>query len=74
MSSEKIGKLLAGRLFIRVTGFPKSELTFSPNFDCDDSNSDNFPLELCKLETALLAGETEKDFENLGFVKVNVLY
>lgn len=74
MSSEKIDKLSAGRLFIRVTGLPMSELTFSPNFDCDESNSENFPLELYKLETALLTGETEKDFENLSFVKVNVLY
>ena len=61
MSLERTGKLLAGRLFIKVTEFPRFELTLSPVFDCNESNSENVTFELCELEAALLDGETEED-------------
>ena len=61
MSSEIIGKLLAGRLVIKVTEFPMFELTLSPVFDCNASNSENLTFELCELEAALHDGETEED-------------
>ena len=61
MSSEITGKLLAGRLFITVTEFLIFELTLSPVFDFNESNSENVTFELCELETALLDGEREED-------------
>ena len=61
ISSEIIGKILAGRLFIKVIGFPIFELTLSPVFNCNESNSENVTFELCELEVALLDGETEED-------------
>ena len=61
MSLEITGKLLAGRLFIKVTEFPIFELTLSPVFDCNELNSENVTFELCELEAALLDGETEED-------------
>ena len=61
MSSEIIGKLLARRLFIKVTEFSMFELTVSPVFDCNESNSENVTFELCELEAALLDGEAEED-------------
>ena len=61
ISSEIISKLLAGRLFIKVTEFLLFELTLSPDFDCNESNSENVDFGLCELETALLYGETEED-------------
>ena len=74
MSSEITDKFLAGRLFIKVTEFPKIELTLSPVFDCNESNSENVTFELFKLEAALLDGETEEDWKDLvlSLVKVNV--
>ena len=61
MSSEITGKLLAGRLFITVIDFLIFELTLSPVFDFNESNSENVTFELCELEAALLDGETEED-------------
>ena len=61
MSSEITGKLLAGRLFIKITEFPMFELTLSPVFDCNVSNSENATFELFELEAALIDGETEED-------------
>ena len=61
MSSETFGKLLAGRLFITVTEFLIFELSLSPVFHFNESNSENVPFELCELEAALLNGETEED-------------
>ena len=61
MSSERTGKLLAGRLFIKVTEFPMFELTLSPVFDCNESNSENATFELFELEATLIDGETEED-------------
>ena len=61
MSSEITGKLLVGRLFIKVTEFPIFELTVSPVFDCNESNSENVTFKLCKLEAALLDAETEEN-------------
>ena len=61
MSLERTCKLLAGRLFITVTDFLIFELTLSPVFDFNESNSENVPFELCELEAALLDGETEED-------------
>ena len=61
MSSEITGKLLAGRLFIRVTEFVVFQLTLSPVFDFNESNSENVTFELFDLEAALLDGETEED-------------
>ena len=37
------------------------ELTLSPVFDWDESNSENATFELCELEAALLDGEAEED-------------
>ena len=37
------------------------ELTLSPVFDCNESNSENVTFELCELEAALLDGESEED-------------
>ena len=67
MSSE-----ITGRLFIKVTEFPIFELTLSPVFDCNESNSENVTFELFELEAALLDGETEED-RLRGFGKANVL-
>ena len=61
MPSEITGKLLAGRLFITVIDFLIFELTLSPVFDFNESNSENVTFELCELEAALLDGETEED-------------
>ena len=61
MSSETFGKLLAGRLFITVTEFLIFELSLSPVFHFNESNSENVTFELCELEAALLNGETEED-------------
>ena len=61
MSSEITGKLLAGRLFITVIDFLIFELTLSPVFDFNESNSENVTFELFELEAALLDGETEED-------------
>ena len=61
MSSEMTGKLLAGTLFITVTEFLIFELTLSPVFDFNESNSENVTFELCELEAALLDGETEEE-------------
>ena len=61
MSSEITGKLLAGRLFIKVIEFPMFELTWSSGFDCNESNSENVTFELFELEAALLGEETEED-------------
>ena len=58
MSSEITGKLLAGRLFIKVTECPIFELNLSSVFDCNESNSENVTFELRELEAALLDGET----------------
>ena len=58
MSSEITGKLLAGRLFIKVTKFP---ISLSPVFDWNELNSENVNFELCELGAALLDGETEED-------------
>ena len=60
MSSEITGKLLAGRLFIKVTEFPMFELTLSPVFDCNESNSENVTFELFELEAALHDGKTKE--------------
>ena len=59
MSSEITDKILAGRLFIKVTEFPISKLILSPVFDCSGSNSKNVTFKLCELQAALLEGETE---------------
>ena len=56
MSSEITGKLLAGRSFIKVTEFSMFEITLSPVFDCNESNSENVTFKLCELEAALLDG------------------
>ena len=61
MSSEITGKLLAGRLLIKVTEFPIFELTLSPVFDCNKSNSENFTFDLCELKAVLLDGKTKED-------------
>ena len=61
MSSEITGKLLAGRLLIKVTKFPIFELTLSPVFDCNKSNSENSTFDLCELEAVLLDGKTKED-------------
>ena len=61
VSSEITGKLLAGRLFFTVTGFLIFDLTLSPIFDFNESNSENVTFELCELEAALLDRETEED-------------
>ena len=61
MSSEITGKLLAGRLFITVIDFLIFELTLSPVFDFNESNSENVTFELCELEAALLDGEKVED-------------
>ena len=61
MPSEITGKLLAGRLFITVIDFLILELTLSPVFDFNESNSENVTFELCELEAALLDGEKEED-------------
>ena len=61
MSSEITGKLLSGRLFIKVTEFSIFGLTLSPVFYCKESNSENVAFELYELEAALLDGEAEKD-------------
>ena len=61
MSSEITGKFSAGRLFITVTEFLIFELTLSPAFNFDESNSENVTFELCELDTALLDGEIEED-------------
>ena len=61
MSSEITGKLLAGRLFVRDTEFVVFQLTLSPVFDFNESNSENVTFELFELEAALLDGETEED-------------
>ena len=53
MSLQITGKLLAGRLFIKVTEFPMFELTFSPVFDCNESNSENSDLGNAKLSMPL---------------------
>ena len=57
MSSEIIGKLLAVKLFIKVTEFPMLELTLSSVFDCNELNSENHTFKLRELKTALLDGE-----------------
>ena len=58
MSSEIIGKLLAGGLSIKVATFSTFELTLSPTSLCNESNSLNVSFDLCELETALLDGDT----------------
>ena len=61
MSLDITGKSLAGRLIITVTEFLIFELTLSPVFDFNESNSENVTFELCELEAASLEGETEED-------------
>ena len=58
MLSEITGKLLAGRLFIKVTECPIFKINLSSVFDCNESNSENVTFELRELEAALLDGET----------------
>ena len=61
VSLEITGKVLIGRLFITVTDFPMFELTLSPVFDCNESNSENPSFKLCELEASLLDGDAEED-------------
>ena len=49
------------RLFITATDFLIFELTLSPVFDFNESNSENVTFELCELEAALLDGEKVED-------------
>ena len=57
MSTEIICKLLAGGSFIKVNEFSMFELTLSPVFDCNESNSEKVTFKLCESETALLDRE-----------------
>ena len=59
--SEITGKLLAGRLVIKVTELPMFALTLLPVFYCDESNSENVTFGLYELQTTLPDRETEED-------------
>ena len=59
--SEINGKLLAGRLFIKVTELPMFPLTLLPLFHCKESNSENVTFQICELQAALFDRETEED-------------
>ena len=53
MSSEAIGKLIAGGLFVKVIQLSRFELTLLPVFYWNESNSENVSCQLCELVSTL---------------------